>query len=345
MKQSLLITIGIPVYGVEAYIEKCILSVLAQTYKNLEILVIDDCGKDQSIDIVRRIVVKEQDHRFKIIRHDCNKGLGEARNTVIEHAQGDYIYFLDSDDWIEPYAIEKMVAAVEGKNPDVVYASSYAIDFRDGIRQPNFTYEKPMEISGQDAFAQFICRNVNWQIGWSVWNVLFRVDWLREHHLRFVTRKNEDLLFISDYYPLVQHAIMIPDYTYNYLIRPGSIMAPQKRDVIPVWEIKIQFQNDAYMTQRSDRLRDKSYFDVHCAKVMKHKFRTVCVALKHRKLFDGPVTDRELRDNMNHPATFSDILGFKRYRMLNLFFYFLGVIPPVISVAIAQFVGKKKQWI
>lgn len=345
MKQSLLITIGIPVYGVEAYIEKCIKSVLAQTYSNLEVLIIDDCCQDHSIEILRMIIEKEQDSRFKIIRHDHNKGLGEARNTAIELAQGDYIYFLDSDDWIEPDAIEKMVAAIEEKKPDVVYASSYAIDYRDGKRQPNFTYNYPMEFYGQDAFAQFVCSDINWHIGWSVWNVLFRIEWLRKFHLRFVTRKNEDLLFISDYYPLVQHAIMIPAYTYNYLIRPGSIMAPQKRDVIPVWEIKIQFQNDEYLTRRSDALIGKSYYDVHCAKVMKHKFRTVCVALKHRNLFDGPVTDKELRDNMVHPASFVVILRFRRYRLLNLFFYTLGVIPPVVSVAIARLVGKMKHWI
>ena len=105
-----LITIGIPVYNVESYIEKCLLSVLNQTYQNLEILVVDDLGTDKSMAIVADI---QQSHSngqlIKIVKHSQNKGLGEARNTVIENAQGEFIYFIDSDDYIEPQTIQLMV--------------------------------------------------------------------------------------------------------------------------------------------------------------------------------------------------------------------------------------------
>ena len=105
---SPLVSIGIPVYNVEPYIEKCLLSVLNQTYQNLEILIVDDLGTDKSMDVVAGL---QQSHPFgnciKIIRHPENRGLGEARNTVIENAEGKYLYFVDSDDVIDAEYEEK----------------------------------------------------------------------------------------------------------------------------------------------------------------------------------------------------------------------------------------------
>ena len=93
-----LVSIVVPVYNVESYIEECLQSVCSQTYENLEIICVDDVGNDRSMDVVRSFAVK--DCRIKIIEHDKNKGLAEARNTGLEHVSGDYVFFLDSDDWL-----------------------------------------------------------------------------------------------------------------------------------------------------------------------------------------------------------------------------------------------------
>ena len=93
-----LVSIVGPVYNVESYIEECLQSVCSQTYENLEIICVDDVGNDRSMDVVRSFAVK--DCRIKIIEHDKNKGLAEARNTGLEHVSGDYVFFLDSDDWL-----------------------------------------------------------------------------------------------------------------------------------------------------------------------------------------------------------------------------------------------------
>ena len=113
-----LVSIVVPVYNVESYIEECLQSVCSQTYENLEIICVDDVGNDRSMDVVRSFAVK--DCRIKIIEHDKNKGLAEARNTGLEHVSGDYVFFLDSDDWLVDDAIEKLLSSAMTNNADVV---------------------------------------------------------------------------------------------------------------------------------------------------------------------------------------------------------------------------------
>ena len=101
------ITIGVPVFNVERYVEKAILSALNQDF-NLpyEVLIVDDCGSDRSMDIVHRIA-KTHPHgdRIRIIAHENNMGLGEVRNTIIHNSAGRFLFYLDSDDYMEERAL------------------------------------------------------------------------------------------------------------------------------------------------------------------------------------------------------------------------------------------------
>ena len=345
MKEPL-VSVGIPVYNVELYIEKCLLSVFEQTYQNLEILIIDDCGSDSSMKIVADLMHNHQrGNLIKVIRHQKNKGLGEARNTAIDHAKGDYIYFLDSDDYIENYTIEKLLHEAEEYNADVVMASSRKIVYGSGEELPTFTYKSKEVVRGKDKFAEYLCQDLRWHIGINAWNNLFTIDFLRKNNLRFAARKDEDALFLSDFYSEIECAVLLPDVTYNYVIRPGSIMGNQLRDRIPTKEIRERFITDAKMTERSSRLRTRSFYDVHCARVVKHKFRAACVALRHRRRFTEPLLNREIRQELKHPATLSQILKFKRYRWFNLFFYLISVLPPFLAIGITYLVGKSIRWI
>lgn len=345
MKEPL-VSIGIPVYNVELYIEKCLLSVFEQTYQNLEILIIDDCGSDSSMKIVSDLIhTHKQGNLIKVIRHQNNKGLGEARNTAIDNASGDYIYFLDSDDYIENYTIEKLLHEAEEYNADVVMASSRKILYGSGEELPTFTYKSKEVLRGKDKFADYLCQDLRWHIGINAWNNLFVTDFLRKNNLRFAARKDEDALFLSDFYSEIECAVLLPDVTYNYIIRPGSIMGNQARDRIPTQEIRERFITDAKMTERSQRLKNRSFYDVHCARVIKHKFRAACVALRHRRRFTEPLPNREIRQELKHPASLLQILKFKRYRCFNLFFYVISVLPPFLSVGITYLVGKSIRWI
>ena len=93
------VSIIIPIYNVESYIANCLHSVFNQTYKDLEIILVDDCGTDKSMNIAMESINKYKSSFYiKVIHHKENKGLSAARNSGIKEATGDYIYFLDSDD-------------------------------------------------------------------------------------------------------------------------------------------------------------------------------------------------------------------------------------------------------
>jgi glycosyltransferase involved in cell wall biosynthesis len=336
-----LVSIGIPIYNVELFIEKCIISVLNQTYPNLEILTIDDCGKDKSMNIIYELAQSHpRGSQIKIIKHSHNKGLGEARNTAIDNAAGKYIYFLDSDDFIEPDTILLMVKEAEMHQTDAVLASNQTVDYPSGEIRPSFAYKKYQIVSGDDAFANIVCANLRWNITITSWNILFTLRFLRDNNLRFSVRFCEDSLFLSDYYSYVKKAVLLPNITYNYVIREGSLMGYQIRDKIPVWEIKERFRGDALMTKRSKRIKGRSFYDVHCARVMKQKFRAVCVALKHRKRFTERITNKEIGADLKHPASLKDILMFRRYKLFNLFFYILGILPYYVSVRMSYVIAK-----
>ncbi len=341
-----LVTIGIPVYNVEPYIEKCLMSVLSQTYQNTEILVVDDLGTDKSMSIVAEVQKNYPNgSKIKTIIQPQNGGSGEARNVVILHAQGKYLYFLDSDDYIEPNTIELMVSQAEKNQTDAVIASLRKVVWNSDKELPTLQYSSYKLIKGKDEFANFVCQDLRWHIAITACNILFLTSFLRRNGLKFLASKDEDALFLSDYYSEIECAVLLPDVTYNYVIRPGSKMGNNSRKMIPVSEIRDRFYTDSIMTQRCVRLRGRSFYDVHCARVMKHKFRAVCVAIRHRQRFTEPLKNTEIRQELEHPALFSEIMKFKRYKYYHIFFYMLEKLPSSIFVGVSYLMGKIMKWI
>jgi len=117
MQNNIDVSVIVPVYNVEKYIGKCIESIKKQTFDNFEVIVIDDESPDKSIEIVKNMA--KDDSRFKIISQK-NKGLGGARNTGIKNAKGQYLFFLDSDDYIEQDTLELLVNYMENNDVDIV---------------------------------------------------------------------------------------------------------------------------------------------------------------------------------------------------------------------------------
>ena len=124
-----LVSVIIPVYNVEKYLRQCLDSVLAQTYTKYEVLLIDDGSTDSSADICREYCKK--DSRFKLYQKQ-NGGASSARNLGLENASGDYLFFLDSDDWIDVDSINKMVHIALHENVDFVFSEAIAFDDKTG---------------------------------------------------------------------------------------------------------------------------------------------------------------------------------------------------------------------
>lgn len=123
------VSIIVPVYNVAEYIERCITSLLNQTKKNIEFIIVDDCSTDNSISIIESMILSHSlKDKFKIIRQNDNKGASEARNTGILNSTGKYLYFLDSDDAITEDCIELLFNAAEDGNCDFAIGDYECID-------------------------------------------------------------------------------------------------------------------------------------------------------------------------------------------------------------------------
>ncbi len=144
------VSVIVPVYGVEKYIAATVQSVLDQTYKNFEILIIDDASPDKTIEICQKFT----DTRIKII-HQVNRGLAGARNTGIRHAQGEYLAFLDGDDLWLPQKLERQIAHLES-SPSVGVSFSRSA-FIDEMGKPLGTYQMP-KLKGITT-PYLLCRN------------------------------------------------------------------------------------------------------------------------------------------------------------------------------------------
>lgn len=110
------ISIVTTAFNIEKYIHKCLTSILNQTYKNLEVIVVNDCSTDTTMEIVETF----KDERLKVINHEKNKGAGQARKTGIEASTGDYVITIDGDDWISEDFIEKLVENAKETDADIV---------------------------------------------------------------------------------------------------------------------------------------------------------------------------------------------------------------------------------
>ena len=116
------VSILVPIYGVEKYIERCAVSLFEQTYKNIEYIFVDDCGTDNSIGILKDVIDRYpcRKEQTRIIRHTRNRGLAAARNTAVKEATGEFICHVDSDDWVDQTLIEQLVSKQIENDADIV---------------------------------------------------------------------------------------------------------------------------------------------------------------------------------------------------------------------------------
>lgn len=133
------ISVIVPIYNVEEYVEKCIDSLIKQTYKNIEIILVDDGSKDKSYEICKKY--SELDSRIKLI-HKENGGLSDARNVGIDNATGEYITFLDSDDWLNYNYCEVMVNEILDTKADIVMCNIVNVYSDDYVFEEKISYEK-----------------------------------------------------------------------------------------------------------------------------------------------------------------------------------------------------------
>ena len=212
------VTIIVPIYNVSAYIERCWESLVKQTYKDLEILFIDDCGTDDSVEKLQKLIDIHPGIYCKILHHDHNRGLSAARNTGLMAATGDYVYFLDSDDDITEDCIERLVVPVMNDDVDIVVGNYRVVG---GEANSPLLLDSGLLDSSKEVLASYAAGK--WYV--MAWNKLCRRDFLIDNNLFFREGLiHEDVLWTFQVACKAQSLYVCNDVTYNYNVRGASIM-------------------------------------------------------------------------------------------------------------------------
>ena len=214
------ITIVIPIYNVEEFITECLQSVMRQTYQGpLECILVDDCGSDKSMEVAEKLIVDYNGAiEFRILHHEHNRGLSAARNTGMTVAKGDYVYFLDSDDWISNDCIEKLAQPHQQKEFDIVvgdYETVGELPYHLELSLPEGPYH-------ERGITHTFC---NGGVYVMAWNKLYRKEFLVKNQLSFEEGKiHEDEILAFELSCIEKSFYVVKSVIYFYRIRANSIV-------------------------------------------------------------------------------------------------------------------------
>lgn len=228
---SPIISVIVPCFKVEEYLNRCLESVTGQTLHDLEIILVDDCSPDRVPAMCEEWARK--DARIKVVHNQCNIGLGLTRNEGLKVATGEYVAFVDSDDYIAPDMYEKLYTHAKENHADVVLCSFNFISYRGKI-----TYRRDVEqktvFDGRTAVDEFILdlvgplpeekRDVKYMM--SVCHGIYKREILTQHAICFPSERqmvSEDLIFDLDFFSHAQCVVYLPDCMYYYCENTASL--------------------------------------------------------------------------------------------------------------------------
>ncbi len=214
------VSVIIPIYGVEKYIEKCARSVFEQTYSDLEVIFVDDCTPDNSIAILKQVLEEypQMKDKTQILSYPQNRGLAGARKFGLEVAHGDYLLQIDSDDYIARDMVEAMVAKAKENNADVVICDFNMI--QDGK-------ESHLHVNPSLDHIACLKQVLTGEVHGAVWNKLIRRSLYTDNDITPIQGLNmrEDLSVMYRLLYFAKKLAYVPQPFYNYLLRGGSISA------------------------------------------------------------------------------------------------------------------------
>jgi len=233
-----LVTVVLPIFNVETYLNRCILSVINQTYSNLEILLIDDGSTDNCPQICDEWALK--DKRIRVI-HKQNEGLGEARNTGIENATGEYICFFDSDDYIAPDTIEHSYFLAKKEFADIVIFGYNDVDSKNNIVKRFVPTVGNRVYVGEEVlgefFPDFIAPSPRSKepprFYMSACLLFYSVDMLKRSGWRFVSEReiiSEDVYSLLALFQYVNRVAVLPQAFYYYCKNEASLSRKYRSD-------------------------------------------------------------------------------------------------------------------
>ncbi len=223
------ISVIIPVYNVENYVEKCLRSILEQTFTDIEVICVDNGSSDNSLKVLENLAA--EDSRVRIFSM-ANQGPGACRNKGLDEAKGEYILFVDSDDFLAPSACETLLNALKKDNLDIVVCRFYNYHNDSGQAAPSsagleLAHKDTLDRDKGDSVEEF----AKFAFACSfVWGRLYRREIIENNKIRFPSGIVEDVPFIVMCFVQARRVKRIPDLLYYYRVgRPGSISGKAER--------------------------------------------------------------------------------------------------------------------
>ena len=257
------VSVIVPVYNAEKAIERCIRSILDQEYKDLECIAVDDGSKDSSAEILDRLA--KEDERLKVI-HKENGGVSKARNTALEAVHGEYVQFLDADDWIPTDSTKLLVRAMEESNADLTVGYFYRVVGENVAIQGSIASTNPLSL--QEYAQLMMVTPADYYYG-VLWNKLYKAEIFKKYDLKMDenVRFAEDFIFNLEYLLHVEKIMPLKAPVYYYVKTEGSLVS-QGMSFSKLYQMKTNvftYYNNFYKNvldekeYRKDRLQIASF--------------------------------------------------------------------------------------
>lgn len=203
-KEPYRVSILVPVYGVEKYIERCAKALFEQTYQNIEFVFVNDCTKDSSIDVLNEVITRYPKRVNDVIvrNHTNNRGIASTRNTALDNCNGEFLIFVDSDDWVDPNMIERLVSIQEENDYDVV-----TCDYKEYSSKGVDDHHEQMSSSTREMMESLI----KGKSAGRIWGRLVRTSIVKKNGLRFVDGANfaeDDMMMTLVWFYAKEHKLL-----------------------------------------------------------------------------------------------------------------------------------------
>lgn len=261
------VSIIVPIYNVELYLEKCVHSLINQTLTDIEIILVNDGSFDSCAEICERLA--GLDNRIKVI-HKKNGGLSSARNEGLKVAKGKYIGFVDSDDWVEPYMFQSMVENAEQNNSDLVVCAFRTVYHNEVIHRFSNLKNETIDLEKMGLSSYILNYIIRFQHSNSVWNKLYKRCVIEANSIKFEPNNDiyaEDLLFNLYYFCHIKLISTVPLECINYLQRPDSLSSFPESVLYRLTKMVNWYENYAIKRQNLVRLK-KIIPTMFCAQIV-----------------------------------------------------------------------------
>lgn len=316
------VSVIVPVYRVEPYLERCVASLQEQTLKELEIILVDDGSPDNCPAICDRLAA--EDARIQVI-HKENQGLGMARNTGLELARGIYVSFVDSDDYVDDEMLAQLYQAAEEHQADMVLSGMRYLS-ADGRKNTGeqYAFFNTEVFSGEEGVKKLLLGTAGalpWEredsrYGFSACKNLYRMSCIRESGIIFPSERkviSEDVAFLLDFIPHIRKAVGIPGTFYNYCANRDSLSKSYRPD---------RFQKTKFLMQemnlRLSRFFPEEEHRLYLDRQFQAYTRVICMQeiVHARKAgFDGCVLRQRLLDISRDPELQAVLRRYPWYRL------------------------------